>query len=103
MSLGRFREPVQILEIHPGRALIENKRSACAVRVASPVAGPGRWALMMTTGISAIAASPSPFCHEAESAPPDVAVRDLTPENDAPMAMLIAASSSSACSMTMWS
>src|SRR6516165_4769328 len=74
-------------------------RSACSDLVGIPVEGPARMTSMTTMGISAAVASPSASIIN-ERPGPDVAVSAGVPPKDAPMIMLIAASSSSACRRT---
>ena len=69
---------------------------AIVAREAQPD-GPPRITSITTTGISAAVASPSASII-SERPGPDVAVRAGVPPKEAPMIMLIAASSSSACS-----
>ena len=61
--------------------------------------GPARCASTTTSGVSVIPAIPRASTIR-EKPPPLVAVIDRTPANDAPIAMWIAASSSSACFTT---
>src|SRR2546426_10110889 len=74
-------------------------RSPCSVFVGSPVEGPDRWQRIATTGASTIPPWPRPSTIR-ENPPPDVAVIARTPAKPAPIAMLIAASSSSTCFTT---
>ena len=69
------------------------------MRVGRPVAGPGRWASITTSGVSVIAARLTPSTISAKP-PPEVATIAGAPANDAPIAMFTAAISSSACSVT---
>ena len=62
-----------------------------------PVEGPPRITSTTTIGISAVTARPMPSVISA-SPGPAVAVSDGTPPYEAPMIMLMEASSSSACS-----
>ncbi len=71
-------------------------RSACSDLVGMPVEGPPRMTLTTTTGTSAATASPSDSVMRANPGP-DVAVSEGAPPNEAPMSMLMEASSSSAC------
>ncbi|MNC95373.1 hypothetical protein D3C83_124790 [compost metagenome] len=60
-----------------------------------PVEGPARCTLITTSGSSAITASPMPSCLSAMPGP-DVPVTPIEPPNDAPIAAVTAAISSSA-------
>ena len=71
-------------------------RSDCSDLVAIPVDGPTRITSTTTTGVSEAAASPSPSII-SDRPGPEVAVTEGRPPKDAPMIMLIEASSSSAC------
>ena len=62
----------------------------------NPVAGPGRIPSITTNGVSIMAESPKASTIRLNP-PPDVAVIDLAPAKDAPIAILIAAISSSGC------
>jgi hypothetical protein len=74
-------------------------RSPCSCFVGIPVEGPERITLQMTSGVSLVATSPN--VSVIRSIPgPEVAVIDRAPARAAPSAMLIAESSSSAC--TTW-
>ncbi len=64
------------------------------------MAGPGRCPSIITIGVSVIPASPKASTI-SEKPPPEVAVSDLTPAKEAPIAILIAEISSSACSTTI--
>ncbi len=70
-------------------------RSACSVFVGSPVDGPPRCTLMMTSGSSVITARPMASCFRAMPGPL-VPVRPMCPAKLAPMAAQTAAISSSA-------
>jgi hypothetical protein len=87
------RDGVQLLEII-------KSRSACSVRVANPVEGPGRCAFTMTSGVSVMPARDRPSTINAKP-PPELPVIARTPPKDAPSAILMAAISSSACSAMM--
>ena len=76
-----------------------NLKSLCSVRVGSPVVGPGRCISTTTSGISAMPESPSASTIK-EKPPPEVPVMAQGPANEAPIAILMAAISSSACSTT---
>ncbi|MBI3288809.1 MAG: hypothetical protein HYZ74_04755 [Elusimicrobia bacterium] len=64
-----------------------------------PVEGPPRWTSTTTTGVSIMPAMPTASVMRAKP-PPEVPVMARTPAWPAPMAMFMAASSSSACLKT---
>ena len=79
---------------------MENEIEVSLLRAGrKPVAGPGRWATTTTTGVSVMAARLTPSTIKANP-PPEVPTMLGAPAKEAPMAMLIAAISSSACSTT---
>ena len=80
----------------PCRPLSAMLRSLCSLLAGIPVEGPPRITSTTTTGTSAATARPSASVI-SERPGPAVAVSDGTPPNEAPMTMLIEASSSSAC------
>ncbi len=84
----------------PWDALMANSRSACSVRVARPVAGPGRWPSITTRGISASPARPRASVMR-QKPPPEVPVIARAPAELAPMAIMMADISSSVCLATM--
>ena len=67
------------------------------VQVGSPVAGPGLWARWITIGLSSIPARLRPSAIRAKP-PPEVVTIARAPAYQAPIAIFIAAISSSACS-----
>ena len=70
-------------------------RSACSVLVGNPVLGPPRWISKITSGSSAVTASPMASPLSAMPGPLD-AVTPRAPPKEAPMAEVAAAISSSA-------
>src|SRR5918997_452256 len=79
----------------PWRPYIACSRSDCSVFVGSPVDGPPRWISMTINGSSRDSANPS--ASDLRSRPgPEVVVTPIWPENAAPIAIEMAAISSSA-------
>ena len=79
--------------------LVAMAMSLCSLLAGMPVDGPPRITSTTTTGISAVTASPMASVI-SDRPGPAVAVSAGTPPNEAPSAMLIDASSSSACTST---
>ena len=75
-------------------------RSACSVLVGMPVDGPARWMLKITSGSSAVTASPIPSPLSAMPGPLEH-VTPMAPPKAAPMAEVTAAISSSAWMVRM--
>ncbi len=73
-------------------------RSACSVLVGRPVDGPPRWTSMITSGSSRLTARPMASALRARPGPL-VVVTPRCPPKAAPMALVMAAISSSACSV----
>lgn len=79
----------------PLRPNIACSRSACSVLVGRPVDGPPRWMSQMMSGSSSITARPIASLFNATPGP-EVVVTPSDPPNDAPIAAVTPAISSSA-------
>src|SRR5712691_5558989 len=94
MHSSKSPEARRIRGLSPCPACNANRRSPCSWRVGMPVLGPARWYSVITTGTSLIEAQPIPSIMR-ENPGPDVAVAERVPVSAAPVAIVIAAISSS--------